>query len=239
MRRRADEVARLVLPDGRRRGAEFEGPGPDGLKWSINIGSGSRRGAFSIFAIGYHGDVVDFACRGLFKDQWPSFDEWAAGWTNWHDMQARPELLRSAEEQAQRAEQARQERAVKEEARRIKLAHEIYQQANADPAPLLAYLAGRGLPVPAKFVPALRFGTAVPYDVRGQRDKFLPAMVAPVIHASGCRFPAVHRTYLEETAGGWGKARVGEARLSLGPVAGGIIPLSDDTWRTWLTCWRR
>jgi hypothetical protein len=28
---------------------------------------------------------------------------------------------------------------------------------------------------------------------------------------------------------------VGEARLSLGPVAGGIIPLSDDTWRTWLT----
>jgi hypothetical protein len=237
MRLRADAVARLVLPHGRRRGAEFEATGPDGLKWSINVGNGSRRGAFSIFSIGYHGDVVDFACRGLFNDHWPSFDEWAAGWTNWNDMLARPELLHSAEEQAQRAEQARQERAAKEEAQRIETARKLYCQADADPAPMLAYFAGRGLAVPATLVSALRFGTAVPYDVRGQRDKFLPAMVAPVIHASSGRFQAVHRTYIEQTAGGWRKASGSEPRLSLGPVAGGIIPLIDGVmpWAHWLT----
>jgi Toprim domain len=237
MRRRADELARMVLPNGRRRGAEFEGTGPDGIKWSINIGTGPRRGEFSIFSIGYHGDPVDFVCRGLFSDDWASFDEWAAGWTGWSDMQARPELLRTAEEQARRAERARQERAAHAEAQRIQRAREVYHQADAELAPMLAYFGGRGLPVPAELVPALRFGAAVPYDLAGQTNKLLPAVVAPVIGASNGRFSAVHRTYIEETADGWRKARVGKPKLSLGPVSGGIIPLINGamSWRDWLT----
>jgi hypothetical protein len=227
----------MVLPNGRRRGAEFEGTGPDGIKWSINIGKGPKRGEFSIFSIGYHGDPVDFVCRGLFNDNWSPFDEWAAGWTGWNDMRARPELLRTAEEQAQRAERARQERAAQAEAERIQLAREAYHQADADLAPVLAYLAGRGLPMPAALVPTLRFGARVRYDLAGQRDKFLPAMVAPVIGASDGRFTAIHRTYLEATADGWRKARVGKPKLSLGPVSGGIIPLLNGavSWRDWLT----
>jgi hypothetical protein len=237
MRRRADEVARMVLPHGKRRGAEIEDTGPDGHKWSINVGNGPRRGAFSIFSIGYHGDPVDFVCRGLFNDNWAAFDEWAAGWTGWNDMQARPELLRSAEEQAQRAELARQERAAQEDRRRIKLAQEIYHQADADLAPALAYLASRGLLVPAELVPTLRFGSDVPYDAGGQRNKFLPAMVAPVIRASDGRFLGVHRTYLEAVGESWRKARVAEPRLSRGPVAGGIVPLIGGgmSWKDWLT----
>jgi Toprim domain len=237
MRRRAEEVARMVLPNGRRRGAEFEGTGPDGIKWSINIGNGPKRGKFSIFSIGYHGDPVDFVCRGLFNDNWGPFDKWAAGWSGWNDMRARPELLRTAEEQAQRAERARQERAAQAEAQRTQQAREIYHSADADLTPMFAYLAGRGLPVPAEPVPTLRFGATMRYNLAGQRNKFLPAMVAPIISTSSGCFSAVHRTYIEETADGWRKARVGKPKLSLGPVSGGIIPLINGaiSWRDWLT----
>src|SRR5689334_15208313 len=168
LRQKADEVARMVLPTGRRRGAEFEGLGPDGFKWSINIGTGSRRGAFSIFSIGHHGDIVDFVCRGLFNDEWAPFDEWAAGWTGWNDMQARPELLRSTEEQVKRAEEAQRKRAAEEAALRVKQAHEIYRHADAEPAPMFGYLAGRGLPISADLVRTLRYAPSVPYELEGQ-----------------------------------------------------------------------
>jgi hypothetical protein len=93
-------------------------------------------------------------------------------------------------------------------------------------SPAASYLAGRGIDLGAltRQPRSLRFHGAV---WNREADRKLPAMLAAVTNGAG-DMVAVHRTWLaQDAAGGWRKARLVNAKMSLGRLAGGSVRL----WR--------
>jgi Toprim domain len=229
----AEELARLVIPGGRKIGLEWEGPGPDGRTWSVNIGSGSRRGVFAVWSAGLSGDIVKFVIEGLCDGRFEEAMRWA--YRRYH-LDGQAPSAADLERQRCRATQialASQKAEAEDAARKLEKAAEIWKLPGDD-RNALVYLASRGLRgVPMRYV---RFGNAVPYD---ESRIQLPAMLFPVIRLENAAFTGVHRTFLEPDAdGAWRKVRGREAKKGRGLLGGGIIPLLDGAgvpWRVWLT----
>lgn len=103
------------------------------------------------------------------------------------------------------------------------LAARLWRESVApDETPVLAYLANRGVRLPAGAAgAAIRYHAACPF--KGKRT---PAMVALVRDILTDKPMAVHRTAL--TPDGRNCEVEGEKRLSLGPIGGGAVKLSPD-----------
>lgn len=145
----------------------------------------------------------------------------------------------SAEERARRAAQAEQRRRQKDEElqreRESKMvdARRLYLRKNSVPiarTPVDFYLRGRMLrpdPLPA-WPNALRFNPDVTFKPEGTR---LPAMLAPVYRADGTHV-ATHRTFLRnDPVKGWCKIDHRNAKMVLGPVGGGFVPINKGSSR--------
>jgi Toprim domain-containing protein len=210
--REAERLARAVLPDGRLTGLEWQGHGPDGAKWGVVI-RGNRIGRWQNFGAGNGGSqllsfVRDAACGGDFRQA----EKWAVAFLGGQVAElAAPTPGPRPDDIARRAENGL----------RLFLAGRPF---NWD-EPAGAYLEGRGLHRGyfARPPGALRFH---PGAFNGEANRPMPAMVAAVIDVVSNKQVAVHRTWLEYRDGGWTKAaRLENAKTSLGPIRGGIIPL--------------
>lgn len=133
------------------------------------------------------------------------------------------------------AEALAQEEA-REEAARIEAARRIWRESrNATGTLVETYLASRGIDLDAlgavygERVPAsLRFHPMLLYPGGGH----MPAMVGEIVNRAG-EFVGIHRTFLAPD--GKGKANVkGAAKLALGRMMGGIGPLFTDPAPEWI-----
>lgn len=218
--REAERLARAVLPDGRMTGLEWTGHGPDGAKWGVVI-RGPRVGRWQNFGAGNGGSqllsfVRDAACGGDFR----AAETWAVNFLGGHVAElARPAPRARPDDTAKRAENG--------------LRMFLAARAFCWDEPAGAYLEARGLHRGyfARPPGALRFH---PGAYNGEAGRPMPAMVAAVIDTLRNKQIAVHRTWLEYRDGRWTKARLENAKTSLGPVRGGIIPLArGESGKPW------
>ena len=93
----------------------------------------------------------------------------------------------------------------------------------ADETPVAAYLKARGITIPPP--PTLRYHPALKH---GPTGLLLPAMIAAVTAWPSREVTAIHRTFLR--LDGQDKAPVTQAKMMLGPCAGGAVRLApaDD-----------
>jgi phage/plasmid primase-like uncharacterized protein len=105
-----------------------------------------------------------------------------------------------------------------DDAHRIAAARRLWEATrDARGSPVVRYLAGRGITIPAP--PSLRWAPRL----RHPSGIYLPAMVAAIVDAGG-ELIGVHRTYLRPD--GSGKAGVERAKAMLGRAAGGGVRLA-------------
>ncbi len=144
---------------------------------------------------------------------------------------ATPHARAEAVEKARRDAAERRRRAEEAAAKREAFVSQRVAAILADTQPLepggivSRYLLGRGLDLSAIAhpAPALAFHPRLKHWACD--DLHLgPAMVAAV-HV-GAQRPAVHCTFLEERDGAVTKARLPNPKLMLGPVRGGVVPIS-------------
>lgn len=237
---RAPELAVLLLPNGVKDGHEWRVgslAGEPGSSLAVHVGSGPKQGVWRDFSSATdHGDMLDLVARVLHGGDKGQAVAWAKRWLGLEDA-ARPGAVdkRQLAEARQRAaaEQAKREEALRQEnAKKAKNALAIWLQGQAKikDTPADLYLKGRGLdlallgrqPGCLRFHPALR-------HPKTQRTH--PALVALVTGPAGGHpnaASAIHRTYLQEAAGGgYEKLKNYDAKLSYGPLKGGTIRL----WR--------
>lgn len=206
---------------------------PDATAGSFTIWMrGQAAGAWKDYATGDQGDVIDLVryCRG--GDRADAI-RWSLDWlglalvdaATLARMNAERDVRRRANETAQR----------ETDARIIARAERLWRAATPDIQGTLAeiYLATRGLPIreipgfewaDVRFMPALEWWRHPGHDADGvvvARPRF-PAMVWAVRQPDGA-LSAVHCTFLR--ADGLKKAHVGNPKLMLGLVAGGVIRL--------------
>jgi hypothetical protein len=225
-------LCRELLPLGRREGdlwveaQQAQGGLGDSLKVKL---AGPDRGRWNHYASGRHGDAVDLVAWILFGGDLKQAFQWArvrAGLGAPGDIapaaadRPRPDPEREKREAAAEA---------KRQARRRRLAWRIWDTARPSIADTPAdwYLKGRGLDLArlGRQPRALRFHSGLTHPETGEARH--PALLA-LVAGPDMRMQAVHRTYLAAGPGGWGKlAGVGDAKLSLGRVKGGFVPL----WR--------
>lgn len=146
-------------------------------------------------------------------------DEWKPG---------KPAQL-SPEERTRRAEEAR----ARASARELEAAQEREAKARGAKSlflksellagtPAEAYLHGRSLDGGAKWPGALRYHPEVRNRAAGCK---VPAMLAAIYRADGEQV-GTHRTYLQnDRARGWCKFDCGDAKMVLGNMWGGFIPI--------------
>ena len=234
---RIAEVVAVLGLDGRREGHEFVALNPtraDRHRGSFRIVlSGSKRGMWKEFSGGEGGDALDLVCycRGIGKGE---ALRWAVSWLGLDG--GDPVALRQTRQAQQRAAHDVID-AVREAEARRRLAHALWLAGRPlQPGdPVDGYLQGRGIALRqlGRAPGALRFHAAAPI-ARALGGGSGPAMVAAIQDGAG-RFLAVHRTWLEEHAGGWRKRTIapnseplgGGGKLTLGAYAGGFIRL----WR--------
>lgn len=137
------------------------------------------------------------------------------------------ERARRAEEAAERRRQ-REKQLAEERESKMKNARALYLAHASVPiarTPADFYLRNRGLtpdPLPA-WPGCLRFHPEAYCKPIGAKA---PAMLAPVYRADGCHV-ATHRTYLRnDPARGWVKIDSPNAKMVLGPMGGGFIPIN-------------
>ena len=105
-----EAIAAMALVNSRSTGGgNRSGAGPDGRTWSVNIGNGADRGVYGAWSAGHHGDIVQFATRGLFNGVFPDFLAWGRRRYGLQGEPLRNDLQR-VREQAERAKQARAQR---------------------------------------------------------------------------------------------------------------------------------
>ncbi len=224
---RAPELARELLPGGRREGAEWRAGGVDGGRGkslAIHL-FGVKAGIWSDFAAGIGGDALDLVkfcqCNGDMR----AALEWARAWLGLA-ADARPAPARARHSPPPRAA-AEDERDPEQEARIAKaLAWWGEAQPKLAGTPAAAYLLARGIDLAAlgRQPRALRFH---PRLWAAEARRGFPAMLAAIVGPAG-EFQGIHRTYLEaDDSGGWGKAPLISPKMSFGRVAGGTIRL----WR--------
>lgn len=223
----ASHVEQLVLellPAGRRNGQEWcvgSLAGEPGQSLRVHLG-GAKAGVWKEFNGHESGDALDLVAQVLFRGDKRQGLRWALNWLGIAHADT------ASLEVARRAVVAR--KATEDEAGKKKrnAAFRLWLEAAANIAgtPAEYYLAGRGIDLAALG----RQPRAIRFHARcwnSDVQRFLPAMVTAIGAADGA-FMACHRTYLEEAGpGDWRKARLEDAKKTLGGWAGGFIRL----WR--------
>lgn len=245
MNARALEFARRLLPNGRKSGNFWETSNIRDEKtgsYSLKVNlSGQKSGAWTDFGLargqpGAGGDILSlYIEREHGGDFVKGFAE-AKRLVGVEGM-SDADFARSRAESERRREEAEIAAAEEREVKRSS-AERLWNGAvpiggREGRTPALDYLAGRGIDF-AKLgrVPgSLRYHPSAwctELAERDGRDKAkIPALVACVRNLDGT-MAGVHRTYLDVSAGKGGpvtKARLNDAKLTLGPSLGGHIPL--------------
>ena len=221
--RLAPALVAELLPHGKRDGAEWRCgslAGEPGQSLAVRL-FGPRAGVWSDFASGEAGDALDLVaavkCSGSLRDAMA----WATAWLGM------PAQERAAPPQAPSRRAAPAPLTDDQEERRRKaLALFLAGREGLAGSPVAAYLAGRGIDLAelGRAPRALRFH---PDAWCAEAGRGLPAMLAAITNGQG-QHVATHRTWLApDDRGGWGKAKLRDAKKSLGSYAGGFIPL----WR--------
>ena len=236
LRDKAESLARELLPNARQEGHYLKVgsvQGEPGGSLVIQL-AGHGQGLWRDYAGTEHGDMLDLiqAVHGL-ADKGAAV-AWAKTWLGIAD-DFRPGAVRhiSAEDRAAAVAQARNRAAARQakealdRAAKIRRAKGLFLSAvpiAGTPAEL--YLLGRGLNQdPRSWPGALRFHEEV--WNREHRVK-LPAMVAAIYLADGSQV-ALHRTYLQQVRGRWCKLDSPNAKMVLGPMRGGFVPLNKGS----------
>ena len=202
-----------------RKGCEFVALCPFHNEKTPSFTVNEDKGFYHCFGCAAHGDVIAFvmAFAGC------SFREAVEELRGGHGPMS-PENGRRAAERQRHAEAERRRRAEQDAQQRTGDALQIWRRAVPVPGTLVeTYLRARGITTPIP--PSLRYLAAAKHKPTGL---ILPAMVAGVQGPDG-RVKAVHRTFLSRN--GTGKASVSEPKMSLGPVAGGVVRLARANGR--------
>lgn len=232
----AYELATELLPNGRKAGQRwmFSGIADTGASESawVNL-SGARIGHWcdmgNAMSGEERGDMVDLLRLKLGLDQRQAFEE--ARRRLGMPTTGAPVQLSQAEKQ-RRADEARKRaeaREADEQAERLKKAKRArFLWIGAQPiagTPAARYLRGRGLlPGRAGIYPnSYRFA---PEAYHGELQEKLPALVMSIATPEGQHI-GTHRIFLaQDDAGRWGKLRRGMAKMVLGNMWGGFIPVN-------------
>lgn len=234
---RAPELARELLPGGKRHGPEWRCgsvAGEPGQSLGVRL-MGPKRGLWGDFASGEVGDALDLVAAVLYRGDRKQAIAWARRWLGIGDGQeVRPVRRREAyreQASAEHAAEARQQRAAK----RMWLGGFPL----AEGCPVWSYLAGRGIDLGRlpRAPGALRHHPELWCEEVGA---YLPAMVAAItvppqagdgqgplgaqLRTAGA-MGAVHRTWLEQQGGAWKKAKLKAPKKVFGACRGGFIPL--------------
>lgn len=225
---RIDSVVAEVLPRGRREGHEWveastsKGGLGDSLRVRIN---GARAGVWSHFANnGAKGDALDLVAYVLFSGDKKKAIEWSKARLGLSD--ADPVKIKQERQKARKIAQDKKKQAADEVMRKRKAAQSMWHGAQKEMlgTPVDLYLAGRGIDL--RDLPHLPGAIRFHPNLRHPSGGFYPAMVCQVNNERG-EFIAVHRTYLDNDGhGGYVKAAVGNAKLTLGSWTGGFVSLN-------------
>jgi Toprim domain len=222
----ADEILARVLPGGKITGSEYRATGPDGSKWAVVV-RGGKTGAWQCYgAAGVAGRsflslIRDAACQG---DHLAAF-QWALAFVGGDEHRARLPPPRSVAIAA-----PPQTEPAADNGMGMYLHAKEFDWGN----PVGLYLRGRGIEPAAIGIPAaLRYH---PELWCAERQRKMPAMVAPIINCETRKQTAIHRTWLEPVSPfGWRKAALDTPKKVRGPYKGGMIPLtrgpSGKRWR--------
>lgn len=227
----APRLCAELLPLGRKEGSEWRCgsvAGDAGKSLGVHL-HGTRAGIWSDFATGECGDALDLVAAVKFRGDRRHALDWARAWLGLpgasrapHAGPAAPPAPSPSPDDAAAAQAAARD---VEKRRRYALALFLGAQPTLRGTPVEAYLRGRGIDLAALGVQprALRFHTHLPNSETGRA---LPAMVAAVVDGAG-RHVATHRTWLApDGRGGWTKAPLRTAKMSIGSVSGGTIRLA-------------
>lgn len=220
---RVPELVAELLPHGRRDGPEWRCGslgGEQGQSLAVRL-SGGRAGVWSDFASGEAGDALDLVAAVLFCGDRREAMGWARRWLGLGDDATTAEPVRRAP--AASADGMDAEAVAK---RRKALALFAAAREPITGTPAAHYLAARGLHLAelGRVPRALRFHPAC---WCGEAGGPLPAMLAAITGPDGARL-ATHRTWIAQDADGvWRKAKLKDAKRTLGSYAGGTIRL----WR--------
>lgn len=226
-----ERLARQLAPDGTRQGHEYIAINPARVdtgrgSFSINLNTG----VWADFAAGQGGKalpglslVAYLATEGDFQRA----VEWAKRWLGLEGEAPDPAIAAKIEAQIKKSRA--DQKAKREEMRRFafSLWIDAVPLTGEDPASL--YLKARALD-PAemeggRFPRCLRFHPRLKHRAHGE-DKF-PALVAcQSLEGESNGFAGIHRIYLAENAGTWGKAFDDQAKVSLGYKAGATIRIA-------------
>ncbi len=193
---------------------------PGGSMW-IHL-SGVKAGHWQDAATGEFCDALDLVAACAHRGDKKAAYRWAIAWLGL-DGSIRPARTTASPARARAAD------GVDHEAdRRRRAALRLYLEAQASLAgtPAAAYLLRRGIDLAAlgRQPRALRCHRELLHRPSGRS---FPAMIAAITDASGVHV-ATHRTWLQQDrSGAWIKARVEDAKMTLGAFAGGSIRL----WR--------
>ncbi|WP_245185933.1 DUF7146 domain-containing protein [Falsiroseomonas frigidaquae] len=218
---RVEDLARDLLPNGRRDGAEWRCgslAGERGQSLAVRI-HGERRGVWCDFASGQRGDALDLVAASRFGGDKREALRWARGWLGLGAGSVAPAIMPAAP-----APKDRRPDAEAEARRRAALALFLAAQPSIAGTPVDHYLRGRGIALAelGRQPRALRFHPAV---WCGEAGRDLPAMLAAITDGGGVHL-STHRTWLaRDAAGHWRKASLETAKRALGGFAGGFIPL--------------
>lgn len=221
---RAPELARELLPNGRREGHEWRCgslQGEKGQSLAVRL-HGERAGVWSDFSSGERGDALDLVAGVLFGGNKGDALRWASRWlglSNGIAPAARPR-------QVGRALSDREPDKELMRRRRQALGMFLAGQRQILGTPAENYLAGRGIQLRdlGRQPAALRFHEAIWCSEAGHP---LPALLAAICEPGG-RHIATHRTYLaQDGAGIWRKAALRHPKKVYGSYGGGVVPL----WR--------
>lgn len=217
---RAPELARELLPGGRREGQEWRVgslSGEKGQSLAVHLG-GERAGVWCDFSSGEAGDGLDLVAATLFRGDKGAALRWARRWLGLSDSGPAAPTPPRPEPRPQNRD------ADAERRRRVALALFLEAEPRLVGSPVDSYLRNRAIDLSAlgRQPAALRFHPACWCHEAGRS---LPAMVAAITEPGG-RHLASHRTYLEQDQHGqWVKARLKNPKMVLGSFAGGVIPL--------------
>lgn len=220
-------IRRLVaelLPQGREEGPEYRCgslAGDPGRSLAVHIGK-ARPGVWSDFSTGETGDALDLIAQVYFAGDKKQAFRWAVSWLGLDG--ADPRRLAVTQRAIAHAE-LRKANADDETAKRRARALRIYLEASPKIAgtPADWYLKSRGIDLAqlGRQPNALRFHPAL---FNAETNTRFPALVAAISDSAGVHV-ATHRTWLRPD--GQGKARLIDAKMTLGSYTGGCIRL----WR--------
>lgn len=219
---RMPDLARELLPAGRRQGRELvcgDIHGSPGRSFSVCL-YGEKAGRWSDFATGEAGDALKLVAACLFSGDQKQAYRWSLRWLGIAENgPATPRRPLPAPGGPARTG----DRRARDFAARI-FFREAQERIHGTPAGL--YLDGRGdlLAGLGRQPRALRYHGALKCtEVKRQ----LPALVAAIVDEDGA-FRGIHRIWIAQDASGvWRKAPLDDPKKALGRIAGGHVPL----WR--------